>query len=561
MPEHQGPRRHAVVDIIVNGKQITSVLHPYLISVQVIDNWVEHDQCNIELDDRNAELQLPPDGVPLQVTMGWAGEGPRLPDRGRESEAGGQGPLPQTGRLAGQEGELPWGGPGMELVFDGVVSSVESGFGRRGGGRRVWIEATSGNVQGEAKTPQNDSLGEGNVDDEAASSKNSGKSGSGGAGGGAKRTGGAGGGVGQGEIPLMEMMQKVFGPTGLKVKLSPEMMKLKRGYWYINGSPQDFGTAIAKETGGIFKIAGGVATLVGRNEGVNADGDPMPLVEAIWGINLIGWRIKPYTGRPQWGSAAARAFDIHNASWDMFQSKIGGKTPFGGTQAVAHYLQPVADGGVAGQVNQGNTKESESRRGTGWILLNGEPLCKSGGKILIDLARPGVDGTYFIKEVEHNYQRGVGFTTRCNVESPTVKPGGIGWTNDPGEFVPGVTDAEVPEQSTDPMAPGYVPKPPTSGPTVFTEEEKDRMRQWYIDNGQPLPNSLNDLTKPGYEPRPPRSGPTTWTPEEIERMRKAMLEALERDLSDITNNFGGGAPINEGYVPGQAGEGGITFPE
>ena len=85
MPEHQGPRRRAMCKVEVHGMQdVTSVMHPYLISIQVIDTLENgHDECHIELDDRNAELELPPDNVKLAVSLGWAGEGPRLPDRGR----------------------------------------------------------------------------------------------------------------------------------------------------------------------------------------------------------------------------------------------------------------------------------------------------------------------------------------------------------------------------------------------------------------------------------------------------------------------------------------------
>src|SRR4051812_45535195 len=111
MPEHQGPRRHAVCDIRVSGQPVTTRLHPYLISVQVIDT-IEGTacECNIELDDRNAELQIPPNEKTLQVSMGWAGEGPRLFDQSRVV-------APLTGQeptlLVDYEArELPWGGPG-----------------------------------------------------------------------------------------------------------------------------------------------------------------------------------------------------------------------------------------------------------------------------------------------------------------------------------------------------------------------------------------------------------------------------------------------------------------
>jgi hypothetical protein len=48
------------------------------------------------------------------------------------------------------------------------------------------------------------------------------------------------------------------------------------------------------------------------------------------------------------------------------------------------------------------------------------------------------------------------------------------------------------------------------------------MRQFYLDKGEPIPDSLTQSTDPmalGYVPRPPAPKAQTWTPEELERMR------------------------------------------
>ena len=132
---------------LVHGQDISTRLHPYLISVQTIDNLEGGmDECHIELDDRNAELQIPPDGAELQVCLGWAGEGPRLFDSGRGSAGFKNIPknlLQMTPEQVKQEAKF--GGPGLVIVFDGWVVKVESGFGRRGGGRRMWIDGEGDN--------------------------------------------------------------------------------------------------------------------------------------------------------------------------------------------------------------------------------------------------------------------------------------------------------------------------------------------------------------------------------------------------------------------------------
>lgn len=464
MVEHQGPRRRAVVEIWVNGAPITTRLHPYLISVQVVDNLDSYDKCSIELDDRNAELQLPPDKVPIQVAMGWAGEGPDLPDRGRTSidsvtgKTIGQGALKKT--EVEKRLEQPWGGPGMVVIFTGTVMEVESGFGRRGGGRRVWIEATSGDQSGPIKEVQQGSEGAGKPEDGAQVPVSA-------------------------QIPLKQMMTKVFGPLGMTVKLSPQMAKVTRDFWHINASPAAWASDIAASVGGVLKIANKVAVIVGKNEKVNADGEATPTIDAIWGINLIGWRIRPYTNRAQWGGAAARFFDLQNAAWQVAQKAIGGKTPFGGATAISNLVHSVVDKEVATQNNDGGDKDSLARRGTGWVLINGEPNAKAGANVRIQHARPGVDGEYYITIAEHMYTRGVGYTTRLEVANPIPDSDDYkGW--------PKQKEEEEPPKE----------KPPVEGPervpqqSTWTPEELEGLRREYIARGEPLPESLRQATDP-----------------------------------------------------------------
>jgi hypothetical protein len=486
MVEHQGPRRRAVCQIKVGGRDITTVLKPHLISVQVIDNYVEHDQCNIELDDRNATLQIPPDGETLEVLIGWAGEGPRLPDWGRFStdkkgnRTIGQGPIQMTDIELALEKEF--GGPGIELLFSGTVSNVESGFGRKGGGRRLWIEGTSGNNKDAAKEAVNSTFGEGKADDSVGSDGGAAASPASGSGGAA---GGGGGGGGSGSIPLHEVLTKAFGKIGIPFKASPEMMKVARDFWHIgNQSPIDFASAYARDNGAIFKMAGGTAVMIAKGEGVNVDGLVMPTVEAIWGINLIGWRIKPYAGRPQWAKASARFFDLFQGSHQAVTSAISGGTPFGGAKAVAHYINQVADKGVGQEANTGAEQDSKFRRGTGWILLNGEPRAHAGGYIYIDYARPGVDGTYLMVECEHMYQRGVGYTTRCNVQYPSPKVGDYTFDNDPGVPPAGSEEKEPPPKTDEFMPPIEYLVP------GFSPKELSIMRKWYLDRNLMLPDVL-----------------------------------------------------------------------
>ena len=533
MVEHQGPRRHARVQILVNGKDITSRLFPYLISVQATDTLeLGLDECNLELDDRNAELQIPPDDASLQVSMGWSGEGPRLFDVGRSSRAGGQDF--QTVLALSEQAlkyEAEFGGPGMRLIFDGYVKNVESGFGRRGGGRRMWIEGKGFDDKGPGKEVQQGSVGEGKEEDGTDGTK----------------------------VPLKDMLTKVFGFAGMSVKLDPQMEKISRDYWHYNDSAMNLGKRIAQETGGFFKINKKTAALISKSGKTNVDGEDMPTVEAIWGINLIGWRIKPYIGRTQYGKSQGRFFDIAKGLWQDVQSTISASTPFGGSNAVAHAANAATDKTQAQQENTGSQGDVQNKRGTGWVLLNGEPNCKAGGFVRIDGARPGVDGTYRITEAEHNYTRGVGYTTRCTVVNPQAEEGGFAWRQ----------KMEVPEGSGTGATPDDLTPAFEEGesyyPAVEAEQEAERLRQearrqeaeraalearrlelmqrpWLrtytaaqleaIRRAQAnaatpqVPPQSTDPLAPGYVPAPPISGEQTYTAQELEQIRQAEMDRV-----------------------------------
>jgi len=450
MAEHQGPNRRAACSVVVGGQNVTDRLKPYLISVKVI-NQTEGgvSECHLELDDRNAELAIPPDGENIAVALGWSGEGPRIPGERAPSS-------PQERAM-----ELDWGGPGMRVVFHGVVSKAESGFSRRGGGRRLWIDGTSADLKNKGKEIQQGSHGEGQRDDSQATQTSAGGGGGGAGGGGAGGGGGGAGGGAGGQIPLMTVMQDMAGRAGLTAKLSPAMMKITRDFWHFNESAHHFGQRMARELGGRFSVNGGVMSLVGSNEGVNADGVALGSIDAVWGVNLIGWRIHPFSARAQYGQAQAKFFDLHKANWQVIGQAIGGSTPFGASSAIANILNPVANQTNGQQGNQGTTADSEGNRGNGWVIINGDPRAQAGTRITIKGARPGVDGSYMMTEVEHNYQRGVGFTTRANLSHPILNAAHF-----PGWIQRGTPEKpkKDPVEGLFPPEPSSVEQPPVKEP-------------------------------------------------------------------------------------------------
>src|SRR5262249_49930740 len=115
----------------------------------------------------------------------------------------------------------------------------------------------------------------------------------------------------------------------------------------------------------------------GRRLWVDAFGTAMSgkgrSVVAEWGRNLIAWRIKPYAARPQAKAAMAQYYDLQKAIFGKITKAIGGGAPFGNAEAITQLPALAPNSQVGDQTNEGQSTDSQRRRGTGWVQLNGEP--------------------------------------------------------------------------------------------------------------------------------------------------------------------------------------------
>lgn len=383
-------RRHALCRVIVDGRDVTNILDPYLISAKIIDKVEGVNTAALELDDRDARLGIPADESVIDIELGWSSEGPRVP-AGAQDIAG--------EAVTGLATELPFGGAGgMTSVFKGVISSVESGFSRRGGGRRLWIEATGSNQKGNGKTNDHKIMGDGITN-----------------------------------VPFAEVLKKWAGEAGYSnVQIGDKIGSVMRPTWSM-GRSESFHAwtdRITAEMGGRVSFSGGdTVSITGALDNMTASGVPMASVPAIWGVNLIAWRIRPFQARPQYGGSASHFFNVAQGAWNSLRGSIGGDTPFGGATATTQVPNPAPNSQVAEQWNKGNTASSTVERGTGWVIINGEPLARANARLVISGARPGVDGTWAIKEAEHSYSRKTGYTTRCDLENPDITGAAFGWSN------------------------------------------------------------------------------------------------------------------------------------
>lgn len=173
------------------------------------------------------------------------------------------------------------------------------------------------------------------------------------------------------EYTLEEVLQEAGQAAGFTVKVSPSMREIKRGYWaQQNESFLNFGARLAKELGGNFKVVGDVATMVHATDGVNADGEQIGTIDAEWGVNLIGWRIKPFSAEPQAQKAASVVYDRSKGAFDVLDRAIGGDPPFGLSRAVTSLPAPASTASTA------STRSSTSIRGP----AASSPRCRSSSR-------------------------------------------------------------------------------------------------------------------------------------------------------------------------------------
>lgn len=368
---------------------VTSVLEPYLISVDVTLRSASQDRASIELDDRDARLPIPPYNAPCLILMGWAGSGPELP-LSRRVQSIYKKVFPDGYPDKTRIQELPWRASGLQVVFQGQVDTVISRFSRRGGGRRLFIELFSTARDGKGKEPQTYAMGQGEPDS------------------------------GDGEqINAVEFFTRIARNAGYSFH-SWGLDGITRNFWSQDAEgfwqrAKRFADANRFE----FKVIGTRAFMSPRGRLVN--GQPRPTVEALWGTNLISWSIQPYSGRAQWKGGQQRFFDIWKGLFKFIPKAFDTSIPFNNASATAMLPNNAPNAQVGGQWNDGQKDDAERNRGTGNATINGEPAAQPFGEMLISGARPGVDGLYEIEEAIHHYSRARGYLTMCKLKRPDFR--------------------------------------------------------------------------------------------------------------------------------------------
>jgi hypothetical protein len=355
----QANRLRADVGIQFAGMWITAKTLPFLISMRLLTGaHIEDYQCEIELDDRDGTLPIPPIDSPLNVIIGWRGE------------------------------DSP-------IVWEGVVHDIEHGFGRKQGGRRMWVHGFGAEQLKGGKEPQYNHWGEGAPDGQEKGQM----------------------------IPVSTVLKAAAQEAGHSIEVHKDfdVTAMQQDYWQQAGeSYYHFAKRLADQMGAVFRVKGGT---IGQftKQGQNIDGTPTPNVTAVWAKNLIGWRVRPLSARPMWAQTGGHYFDVSGGMWNKVKQAVQSQA-LNLASSEFQRSQPAPNQEQATAENSGDDDGMGQQQGPGRIVINGEPNAQGNCLVQLVGARPGVDGTYWCSTCEHIYSR-QGYVTWCDVNAVQITGG------------------------------------------------------------------------------------------------------------------------------------------
>jgi phage protein D len=200
-----------------------------------------------------------------------------------------------------------------------------------------------------------------------------------------------------------------------KVVVDPAFAGVARPYFaQQNESFLAFGQRLAREAGATFRVQGDVAFLVKRGTGLSVGGRALPTVVAAWGDNLVSWDISPQLGRPRHRRTRVRLHDPRTGRQKERLVELV-DTAADATHTGAFLAADEADADLQASADAGEVGRA---RGGGSVEILGDMRALPEGVLRLSGARPGIDGDYRIKSVDHTRDRSGGLTTRLELGEP-----------------------------------------------------------------------------------------------------------------------------------------------
>jgi len=205
----------------------------------------------------------------------------------------------------------------------------------------------------------------------------------------------------------------------LQAQIAPELAGIMREYTIKdNISLLHFGEHIARKYDAVFKIANGRLILSPRQSGKSSSGGIMPVIVATRPGNILEWSVKPRIGRPRFGEVKTQWYDKEKAR-RVVESFASGPSRSGSSGPVHTRRYLHADKSEAKAAAKSKKKDLDRNKAGGSITLIGTPTAMAESHVVVSGTRPGVDGDWFGKSVEHKMGND-GYQTTVQIE-PKVK--------------------------------------------------------------------------------------------------------------------------------------------
>ncbi len=277
-----------------------------------------------------------------------------------------------------------------EIIFDGIVDDVRS-EGARGEGMMLVVDGKTADTKSKQKTKRNK-----HWDNKT---------------------------IGEAVIDAGQW-------AGIMMTVAPRIAALKRKYIVQDyESALHFIERLSRQVGGTFKMIGGVRGVVlDRNSGQTVGGSSVADVVAIRDPsnparnNLISWKISPLLTRPRFTEIRTRYYDRDEAKYKEKKIEVEGAKNDPQTQTDTLSTYTGADEDDSDQIANSDALESDREKGVGEIRIDGNAAARAGGKIKLTGARPGVDGTYLMDLVTHEFDAAKGWVTTIKVSGRMPAP-------------------------------------------------------------------------------------------------------------------------------------------
>ncbi|MGE8128864.1 phage late control D family protein [Methylobacterium sp. NPDC080182] len=186
-------------------------------------------------------------------------------------------------------------------------------------------------------------------------------------------------------------------------------------------SPMHLLGQLEREFGAVFKIGQGRLSFAGRDSGITASGQEIPLV-VLRPEHLGSWEVR-HLNRSDYSSVSARYRDRDSNKEETVQSKskVGGVLGQGEGGSNRDYpigtLFPSKE--QAQSAADSTMKRLDANLGEGlFTLAQGDPWVRDQNRILVIGTRDGIDGSYVSDIVAHSYSKDSGLTTSIRTQAP-----------------------------------------------------------------------------------------------------------------------------------------------